>query len=515
MVAIASTTHTVSTAAVIFLSVIVGITAFLVVFYMFFTKKACFKNCGGCDGLLEPGRYSGDEALAKSFDDSDSDSSDDSEEETMRQMRKTVRRSSARKNNGSSSDIIDDQQPSTSNIDTTLNTNPSTPSSGEKQMNEQQTVMDGTSPNEAPKQMESPASHVSTNDGKEWNIDDSESVYSRELSSSLMEEDEVAVAIAAKPSPLDGDSVDISMEDTTPISACGVIDIAVQYSISDRKLQITIIEAKELPSKDRGGASIIQVRAVMLPAKRKRYKTKVQHINSSRFAETFKVSQVSPEELRRLGLRVRLYGIGKVRDRLIGEATVRFDELNLIRDPQLTVTLQLEPRTDVNRGDQLDVTGSQGYIDTSSVATLAHGGSLPELLLSLSYNEMTGRLCVEVVKGSHFRNLAMSKPPDTFVKLVLLNSSCQEMAQSKTTIRRSQPNPVFKEPFYFQVALFQLVEVSLMVSVYSSKTIKKKEMLGWISLGQNSSSEADEQHWLEMKEAKGNTVSRWHTLIES
>ena len=38
----------------------------------------------------------------------------------------------------------------------------------------------------------------------------------------------------------------------------------------------------------------------------------------------------------------------QVRDRLIGEATVRLDELNLIRDPQLTVTLQLEPRTDVN-----------------------------------------------------------------------------------------------------------------------------------------------------------------------
>jgi len=25
------------------------------------------------------------------------------------------------------------------------------------------------------------------------------------------------------------------------------------------------------------------------------------------------------------------------------------------------------------------------------------------------------------------------------------------MAQSKTTVRRAQPNPVFKEPFYFQV----------------------------------------------------------------
>uniref|UniRef100_H2ZD99 C2 domain-containing protein n=1 Tax=Ciona savignyi TaxID=51511 RepID=H2ZD99_CIOSA len=335
------------------------------------------------------------------------------------------------------------------------------------------------------------------------------------MSSSMLEEDEVAVAIAAKPKSLDGESISLSMDSGLPISACGMIDIALQYSLSDRKLQITIIEAKELPSKDRGGASIIQVRAVMLPAKRKRYKTKVQHINAPRFAETFKISQVSPEDLRRMGLRLRLYGIGQVRDRLIGETTVRFDELNLIREPQLTVTLQLEPRTNVNRGDNYELSGMKEYVDSSSVATLTHGGSLPEILLALAYNQMTGRLSVEVVKGSHFRNLALPKPPDTFVKLVLLNSSCQEMAQSKTTVRRSQPNPVFKETFYFQIALFQLSEVSLMVSVYCSKTIKKKEMLGWISLGQNSSSEADEQHWVEMKEAKGSTVSRWHTLIES
>ena len=51
---------------------------------------------------------------------------------------------------------------------------------------------------------------------------------------------------------------------------------------------------------------------MVLPAKRKRYKTKVQHIKVPSFNETFKISQVSPEDLRGIGLRFRLYGIGKV-----------------------------------------------------------------------------------------------------------------------------------------------------------------------------------------------------------
>lgn len=44
-----------------------------------------------------------------------------------------------------------------------------------------------------------------------------------------------------------------------PISSCGTLDIALNYLFSDKKLQITILEAKDLPSKDRGGASVVQV----------------------------------------------------------------------------------------------------------------------------------------------------------------------------------------------------------------------------------------------------------------
>lgn len=91
----------------------------------------------------------------------------------------------------------------------------------------------------------------------------------------------------------------------------------------------------------------------------------------------------------------------------------------------------------------------------------------------------------------------------------------QEMSKCKTSIRRGQPNPVYKETFVFQVALFQLSDVTLILSVYNKRSMKRKEMIGWISLGLNSSGEEELNHWTEMKESKGQQVCRWHALLES
>lgn len=91
-----------------------------------------------------------------------------------------------------------------------------------------------------------------------------------------------------------------------------------------------------------------------------------------------------------------------------------------------------------------------------------HGG-VPELLIALGYNGTTGRLTVEIVKGSHFRNLSLNKAPDTYVKLCLVSSMGQEIARSKTSTKRGQPNPLFKETFIFQVSLL------LMSFIYVSK----------------------------------------------
>lgn len=98
---------------------------------------------------------------------------------------------------------------------------------------------------------------------------------------------------------------------------------------------------------------------------------------------------------------------------------------------------------------------------------MQHGG-VPELLLALAYNGTTGRLTAEVVKGSHFRNLALNKAPDTYIKLCLVSSMGLEMAKAKTSTRRGQPNPLFKESFVFQVSsyTYSLSIFNLMTSAY-------------------------------------------------
>uniref|UniRef100_A0A8C2WP94 Synaptotagmin XVI n=2 Tax=Cyclopterus lumpus TaxID=8103 RepID=A0A8C2WP94_CYCLU len=124
-------------------------------------------------------------------------------------------------------------------------------------------------------------------------------------------------------------------------------------------------------------------------------------------------------------------------------------------------------------------------------------------------------MSVELIKGSHFRNLALHRPPDTYGCLTLLNSVGQEISRCKTSVRRGQPNPVYKETFIFQVALFQLSDVTLLVSIYNRRSMKRKEMVGWIALGQNSSGEEEQLHWQDMKESRGQQVCRWHFLLEA
>lgn len=67
----------------------------------------------------------------------------------------------------------------------------------------------------------------------------------------------------------------------------------------------------------------------------------------------------------------------------------------------------------------------------------------------------------------------------------------------------------------FQVALFQLPDVTLMVSVYNKRSMKRKEMIGWFSLGLNNSGEEELAHWNEMRESKGEQTCHWHVLLES
>ncbi|NXG24404.1 SYT16 protein, partial [Grallaria varia] len=299
-----------------------------------------------------------------------------------------------------------------------------------------------------------------------------------------------------------------------PICKCGDLDVIFNYKTSSQKLVVTVLEARDIPDKDRSGVSTWQVHTVLMPGKKQRGKTSVQRGPIPIFKDKITFSKLEPQELSNHAIRFRLYAVHKmIGEKMMGEQL--FYMSNISQEGEVKVTLVLEPRSNLSSADsQLSLSAISHSDSASSTQSLSHGG-VPELLVGLSYNATTGRLSVEMIKGSHFRNLAINRPPDTYGKLCLRNSVGQEMSRCKTSIRRGQPNPVYKETFIFQVALFQLSDVTLMISIYNRRSMKRKEMIGWISLGQNSSGEEEQSHWQEMKESQGTQVCRWHTLLES
>ncbi|XP_066884481.1 synaptotagmin-16 isoform X10 [Kogia breviceps] len=327
-------------------------------------------------------------------------------------------------------------------------------------------------------------------------------------------EDSYATDSSSVWSPEDGTNFQVPSGVPEPISKCGGLDVIFEYRAASQKLTVTIVRAQGLPDKDRSGVNSWQVHVVLLPSKKQRGRTNIQRGPNPIFKEKVTFAKLEPRDVAACAVRFRLYATRKMTwERMMGERLFYLSHLH--QEGEMKVTLVLEPRSNISSGESPLSPSAVSHSDSaSSTQSLSHGGA-PELLVGLSYNATTGRLSVEMIKGSHFRNLAVNRVPDTYGKLFLLSSVGQEMSRCKTSIRRGQPNPVYKETFVFQVALFQLSDVTLMISVYNRRTMKRKEMIGWIALGQNSSGEEEQDHWEEMKETKGQQVCRWHTLLES
>ncbi|XP_068244914.1 synaptotagmin-14 isoform X2 [Palaemon carinicauda] len=297
------------------------------------------------------------------------------------------------------------------------------------------------------------------------------------------------------------------------LARCGSIEAGFAYDLPTKTLTVHVLQAKDLPTKERGGAANTQVRVLLLPGRKQKHKTRIRPGENPQFNEAFVFTKVNPEDVQQLGVRLRLYGCERMRrEKMVGEVIMPFASINLTQGN--TFWLTLEPRANLARSESRSEVCSLTRSDSTGSTHSVHSG-VPELLVGLTYNGTTGRLAVEVIKGSHFRNMANTRAPDTYVKLVLMSSSGQEIAHSKTSVRRGQPSPLFKETFMFQVALFQLPDVTLMVSVYTKRSMKRKDMIGWFALGLNSSGEEELAHWNQMRDSKGEQVCRWHVLLES
>ncbi|XP_034076288.1 synaptotagmin-14-like isoform X2 [Gymnodraco acuticeps] len=316
-----------------------------------------------------------------------------------------------------------------------------------------------------------------------------------------------------------------------PFAKYGTLDVAFEYDSGEQWLAVTVTAATDIPALKQTGNIAWQVHLVLLPTKKQRAKTGVQKGPCPIFTETFKFSRVEQDALGDYAVRFRLYSIRRMKkEKVLGEKVFYLTKLNLQGKIALPVTLEQGSEL-TGCGSVVSVSRSAGALSYRSI----EDSSLPELLLGLLYNSATGQLSAEVVQGSHFKTPASEKPVnglfccvkhfvggqlyvmrDTYVKLTMLDSKGKEMSKCKTAVCRGQPNPTYKETFLFQVALFQLSEVSLVLSVFCRRSsMRPRERLGCVSLGLNSTSEDQQAHWTEMKEAEGQQVCHWHTLTNT
>ena len=77
------------------------------------------------------------------------------------------------------------------------------------------------------------------------------------------------------------------------ISKCGRLEVTFSYNPRKGRMEVTVHQAQDIPTKQRGGANNTQVRLLLLPTKKQRHKTKVKPGENPLYEETFVFKNIS------------------------------------------------------------------------------------------------------------------------------------------------------------------------------------------------------------------------------
>ncbi|XP_052434829.1 synaptotagmin-11b [Carassius gibelio] len=271
----------------------------------------------------------------------------------------------------------------------------------------------------------------------------------------------------------------------------GDLSIAIDYNFPKKALVVTILEARGLPAVEgHAGSADPYVKMTILPEKKHRVKTRVlRKTLEPAFDETFTFYGVPYSSLSDLTLHFLVLSFDRFsRDDVIGEAMVPLAGV----DPstgQVHITQQITKR---------------------SMQCVSHG----ELLVSLSYQPVSHRLSVVVLKAKHLPTLDITGlSGNPYVKLNVFYGH-KRIAKKKTHVKKCTLNPVFNESFIYDVPAELLPDISIEFLVMDFDRTTKNQALGRLVLGANSPCPSGAAHWQEVCQNPRRQISKWHTLNE-
>ncbi|KPP59561.1 hypothetical protein Z043_122507, partial [Scleropages formosus] len=137
-----------------------------------------------------------------------------------------------------------------------------------------------------------------------------------------------------------------------------------------------------------------------------------------------------------------------------------------------------------------------------------------ELLVSLSYQPVTQRLNVVVLKAKHLPKVDITGlSGNPYVKVNVFYGR-KRIAKKKTHVKKGTLNPVFNETFVYDVPAELLRDVSVEFLVIDFDRTTKNEVFGRLVLGAHSSCSSAAAHWREVCETPRRQVAKWHNLSE-
>uniref|UniRef100_UPI003AAECA7D synaptotagmin-11b n=1 Tax=Centroberyx gerrardi TaxID=166262 RepID=UPI003AAECA7D len=276
-----------------------------------------------------------------------------------------------------------------------------------------------------------------------------------------------------------------------PEPGLGSVSLAVDYNFPKKALVVTIVGARGLPAMDeQAGSSDPYVKMTILPEKKHRVKTRVlRKTLEPLFDETFTFYGVAYSSLPELTLHFLVLSFDRfARDDVIGEAVVPLKGV----DPS-TGRVHLSQQI-TKRNMQCESRG--------------------ELLVSLSYQPVSHRLSVVVLKARHLPKMDITGlSANPYVKVNVFYGR-KRIAKKKTHVKKCTLNPVFNESFIYDVPPELLPEIGVEFLVVDFDRTTKNEVLGRLPLGLHSPSPSGSAHWREVCENPRRQISKWHNLSE-
>lgn len=108
----------------------------------------------------------------------------------------------------------------------------------------------------------------------------------------------------------------------------GKVFVMAEFFPDVGRVGLSVVEAQGIPSKSKGGAGHARFHVVLLPNKKQRFKTKTLKTPDPVFKETYIFDRLTREDLFKMAVRMRLYGIGAVsKEKYIGEVRLQLADL--------------------------------------------------------------------------------------------------------------------------------------------------------------------------------------------